>query len=321
MKRAIIWAAMGIFAITPVVAQDYPTKPITMVVPFAAGGGTDGVARAVAAQLQTQFGQPVNVVNRPGASGLLGHQEIAHAAPDGYTIGFASSSVDSYSWLQPGSITYEDFTPLALVNRDYAGLQVRADSEFQTAADAVAAMRERPQDFTASASGVGGPWHLAWLQMLMALDIDPNAIVFVPTGGVAPSLNELIAGGVDFAPTSLVEARGLLEGGEVRSLGVMALERDSLFPDIPTLNEELGIAVDAGVWRGFLAPAGLPEDVRQTLTDAIEDVYNSDAFREQMATLRYGMVWASGEDFKDFMAEQHEITGTLLNATGLAVAQ
>lgn len=322
MKLSHLLGAAAIGALMagalPAIAQSgYPERPVTIIVPFAAGGGTDAVARIVAAGLQERLGQQFNVQNLPGAGGFIGHQAIADAAPDGYTIGFMSSSVDGYKPLGRGDLNYESFTPLALVNFDAAGVQVRHDSEFETIEEAIAAIQANPERFTASASGIGGPWHLAWVQLMMAIGSGPDEVVFVPSGGASPSLNELIAGGVDFAPTSVAEARSLIEAGEVRSLAVMDSARMEAFPDLPTIEESLGLAVSAGVWRGFAGPLDMPQDATDTLIEHIEAIYESESFQARLADLSFGTRWAAGDDFRTFMQDAHESTVAVMEAAGL----
>jgi tripartite-type tricarboxylate transporter receptor subunit TctC len=301
----------------PAQAEWEPDRPISVVIAFAAGGGGDIIVRTMATLLQQELGQPVNVINRPGAGGLTGTLEMARAAPDGYNIGFAGTNLNFHGWQQPGSVTPDDFIPLALVNADAAGFQVAANSPFQTLAEAMDAFKADPASFTSSASGVGGVWHVGLLELAMAQGMEPADIVFVPTGGAAPSINELIAGGVDFAPTSVVEAAAQIKAGQVRSLGVMAEERLEAFPDVPTVSEALGQDIFHYGWRGFVAPLGTPDDVVARWKDAIRTVYESDEFKNQMNTLGFGMRWAEGDDFAAFMKAEYDDAGVILKSAGL----
>lgn len=316
---SITMATVLAFGASATAAQAaWPERPITVIVAYSAGGGTDATARVMAKQLEGQLGQPVNVLNRPGAGGLTGHKAIADAKPDGYTIGLLTSSINSYKWLGQGDLTYEDYLPLALVNFDAAGFQVRADSPFKTLDEAITAIKGDPSKFSASASGIGGPWHVAWSVLMMNVGVDPKAVSFIPTKGAAPSLTELLAGGVDVVPASLPECRAMIDSGDVRALAVMDSDRHPAFPNVPTVKEAIGETVVAGVWRGFAAPKGIPADIVAKLTSAINTAYQSAEFRDTMAKRGYGLRWAEGKDFQEFMKLTYEDTGKVLVASGLA---
>jgi len=291
-----------------------PERPVTMIAAFAAGGSTDIVARAVASVLQQELGQPVNVINKPGAGGLTGTMEMARAKPDGYTIGLAATNLNVHGWQQPGSVTPDDFAPIALMNTNAAGFQVRADSPFKTLKEAMDAFKADPKKFTSSASGTGGVWHVGLLKLAMSQGIDPDDVVFVPTGGAGPSLNELIAGGVDFAPTAVVEAAAQIKAGQVRALGVLANERLEAFPDVPTVKEALGVDVVHSSWTGLVAPKDTPAEIVAALRKAARVVYDSPEFKKQMDTLGFATAWAEGDDFAAFMKEQYESSGEALKA-------
>lgn len=322
-RRHILGAGLALAAMAAPLAanaQDaaYPASSIRIIVPFGAGGGTDAVARMVAAGLNERLGIPVNIENRPGAGGVVGSNEVANAAADGSVIGLLTSSLDSYEALGRGDINYESFSAISLVNFDPAGVQVQSSSQFENLEQAVEAIRSDPQRFTASASGIGGPWHIAWISLMQAIDVDPTSVMFIPSEGAGPSLNELVAGAVDFVPSSIAEANALMDAGNVRSLGVMSAERLEAFPDVPTVEEAIGTPVVAGVWRGFAGPHGMEPETVAILTEHIEDIYNSDEFKQQMSNLGYGMTLASGDEFTQFMAQAYESTVQVLEAAGYA---
>jgi tripartite-type tricarboxylate transporter receptor subunit TctC len=297
---------------------EYPDRPITMVVPWGAGGGTDATGRIIASILERELGQPVNVVNRTGGSGVVGHSAIAEAAPDGYTIGVATVEIGMMHWQGLTDLTWESYTPIALVNEDPAGLQVAANSPYTTAAELVEAIKANPGGLKASGTGQGGIWHLAIAGMLDSIGVDPASVPWVPSQGAAPGLQDLVAGGVDIVPSSLPEARSLIDAGRVKSLAIMAENRAELFPDVPTLKEALGSDWTIGAWRGIVAPKGLPDDVTAKLVAAVEKVYNSDDYREFMKNQGYGIRWASGQEFADFMKQSNENLGAVMKAVGIA---
>ena len=216
-------------------AQGYPSRPITVIVPWAAGGGTDATARIIGSLLEKELGQPVNVINRVGGSGVVGHAAIASAAPDGYTIGLATVEIGMMHWQGLTELTGASFTPLALVNADPAGVQVRADAPYKTISDLLAAIKANPGKLKASGTGQGGIWHLAIAGLLRDQKIDPAAVPWVPSNGAAPGLQDMVAGGVDIAPCSLPEARALIDAGKVKSLVIMNDKPSTLYPNVPTL--------------------------------------------------------------------------------------
>jgi len=200
-------AAVAAFACATVALAAYPERPIQLIVPWAAGGGTDATARIIGTLLEKELGQPVNVVNRTGGSGVVGHAAIAGAPPDGYTIGIITVEIGMMHWQGLTDLTGASFTPLALVNADPAGVQVAADAPYKTMADLLAAIKASPGKMKASGTGQGGIWHLAIAGMLQDLKMDPASVPWVPSNGAAPGLQDLVAGGVQIAPVSLPEAR------------------------------------------------------------------------------------------------------------------
>src|SRR5690349_20746884 len=162
-------------------AQDYPSRPITLIVPWGAGGGTDAVARMLAALMEKDLGKPVNVVNRTGGSGVVGHQAFATAAPDGYTIGLMTAEITMMHHQGLTKLDGTSFTPLGLVNVDPAAIQVNADSPYKTLPDLLDAIRKNPGKLKASGTARGGSWHVYLYGMLDALKIEPTSVPWVPS--------------------------------------------------------------------------------------------------------------------------------------------
>jgi tripartite-type tricarboxylate transporter receptor subunit TctC len=296
----------------------YPNRPITLVVPWGAGGGTDAVARFIASLMEKDLGQPVNVVNRTGGSGVVGHSAIATAAPDGYTIGMITVEITMMHHQKLTELAPDSYTPIALVNLDPAGFQVRADSSYKNMNEVLAAVKANPGKFKASGTGQGGIWHLALAGMLSDLKVDPASVPWVPSNGAAPGLQDLVAGGVEFVPCSLPEARSLIEAGKVRSLTVMATERAALFPNVPTLKEATGSNWATGAWRGIAAPKGLPKDVQARLEASVKKAYDSKDYKDFMAQRGFGVLWGNSEEFAKFMAKGDADMKTVMTAVGIA---
>lgn len=316
LKSAIACAALA--ASVPALAQQaYPSRPITLIVPWGAGGGTDATARIVASLLEKDLGQPINVVNRTGGSGVVGHQAIASAAADGYTIGMVTVEITMMHHQKLTELTHASYTPLALMNLDAAGFQVRADSPYKSMSDVIAAVKANPGKFKASGTGQGGIWHLALAGMLSDLKIDPASVPWVPSQGAAPGLQDLAAGGVEFVPCSLPEARSLIDAGKVRSLAVMDPKRATLFPNVPTLKEATGSNWATGAWRGIAAPKGLPADIRSRLETALKKVYDGKDYQDFMAQRGFGVIYGSGEEFGRFMAKGDADMKAVMTAVGI----
>jgi tripartite-type tricarboxylate transporter receptor subunit TctC len=312
---AVVAGSLG-FAVSAEAA--YPERPLTLIVPWGAGGGTDATGRIVAALLEKELGQPINVVNRTGGSGVVGHSAIAEAAPDGYTLGVATVEIGMMHWQGLTELNSESYTPLALVNEDPAAVSVRADAEWADLKALIEDVKANPGKFKASGTGQGGIWHLAIAGLLSELGLDPASVPWVPSEGAAPGLQDLVAGGVDIVPCSIPEARALLEAGKVKSLAVMSSERNAAFPDVPTTQETVGVAWNIGAWRGIVAPKGTPEEVTSVLIPALEKVYNSAEYKEFMSGRGFGMRWASGDEFAAFMKESDGNLGSVMKGVGLA---
>jgi len=297
----------------------YPNRPITLIVPWGAGGGTDAVARFIASLMEKDLGQPVNVVNRTGGSGVVGHSAIATAAPDGYTVGMITVEITMMHHQKLTELNPTSYTPIALVNLDPAGFQVRADSSYKTMADVLAAIKANPPGkFKASGTGQGGIWHLALAGMLSDLKMDPASVPWVPSNGAAPGLQDLVAGGVEFVPCSLPEARSLIDAGKVRSLAVMATDRAALFPNVPTLKEATGSTWATGAWRGIAAPKGLPADVQARLEASVKKAYDSKDYKDFMTQRGFGVLWGNSQEFAAFMAKGDADMKTVMTAVGIA---
>jgi tripartite-type tricarboxylate transporter receptor subunit TctC len=311
-------AALAGLGAGPAHAQGWPDRPITLIVPWGAGGGTDAVARMVGSLLEKDLGQPVNVVNRTGGSGVVGHQAIASAAPDGYTLGMITVEITMMHHAKLTELDPTSYTPLALMNLDPAGFQVRADAPYKSMTDVLAAVKANPGKFKASGTGQGGIWHLALAGWLRDAGVDPAAVPWVPSNGAAPGLQDLVAGGIEFVPCSLPEARSLIDAGKVRSLAVMADQRAALFPNVPTLKEATGSTWTIGAWRGIAAPKGLPADIAAKVGAALKKAYDSKEYKDFMAQRGFGTLWADGAGFASFMAKADADMKTVMTAVGIA---
>jgi len=321
-RRSLLAGALAALALAAAplqaAAQAYPSRPITLIVPWGAGGGTDATARIIASLLEKELAQPVTVVNRTGGSGVVGHSAIASAPPDGYTLGLATVEIGMMHWQGLTELTGASYTPIGLVNADPAGIQVRADAPYKNASELLAAIKANPGKFKASGTGQGGIWHLAIAGLLRDQKIDPAALPWVPSNGAAPGLQDMVAGGVDVAPVSLPEARSLIDAGKVRSLAIMNDKRSALYPNVPTLKEAIGSDWTMAAWRGIVAPKGIPADARDKLSAAVRKVVASKDYTDFMASRGFGVIYAGPDDFGRFMAKSDTDLGATMKAVGLA---
>jgi tripartite-type tricarboxylate transporter receptor subunit TctC len=316
MLRTFILAAASLFAAHLEAA--YPERPITVVVPWGAGGGTDAVARILAALMEKDLGQPVSVVNRTGGSGVVGHHAIASAPADGYTIGILTIEIGMMHHMKLTELSGASYTPLALVNGDPAAVQVRADAPYKDLGELVAAIKANPGKLKGSGTGQGGIWQLAIAGLLQDLKVNPAALAWVPSNGAAPGLQDLVAGGVEVVPCSLPEARALIEAGKVRSLAIMDTKPSALFPKVPTVKQATGSGWTLVGWRGVGAPKGLAADVQQRLVAALKKAHDSKEFRDFMQNRGYAPLWAGPQEFASFMAKSDADLGAVMRATGIA---
>jgi tripartite-type tricarboxylate transporter receptor subunit TctC len=309
-------AALSLFGARAQAA--FPEQPITLIVPWAAGGGTDAIARFIASMMQTEFKQPVNVVNRTGGSGVVGHQAIATARPDGYTIGLITLEINMMHWVGLTDLTFEGYTPFALINQDAAAIHVKTDSPFKTVKELFAHIKANPNKVVASGSGQGGSWHLALAGLMQADGIPPNSIRWVPATGAATALTDLAAGGVDFVSCSMPEAEALIKAGRIRSLTFMSDKRAANFPDVPTVEEATGHKWHKGVWRGMAGPKGLPKEIAAQYEAVIKKIWDSKEFQEFMTKRGFDVVWMDSGKFAAFMKEDNQDVGKTLKLLGLA---
>ncbi|MCK0165644.1 tripartite tricarboxylate transporter substrate binding protein [Marinobacter sp. S6332] len=318
LSKILYATALTLAASTAFAATPYPVKPITLIVPWSAGGGSDAVGRQLAMGLQEELGQPVNVVNKTGGAGVIGHMTMKMARPDGYTLGLGTAEIATYKHIGTADISYTDFTPISLLNVDYATFTVNAESPWKDLSDALSDLRSNPNTYTVSGSAPGAAYHLSFAGFIDQQGIDPQTINLVPSEGAAPGLQELAANGVDIVFNSLPETVSMNRSGRTRTLAVLSNDRLERFPDVPSAKEVTGDEWTQGSWRGLVGPANLPEDVTKRLAVAAKKVFNSESFQEFMEGRGFGAVWADAEGFKAYMKEQDEKNAVTIDKLGLA---
>jgi tripartite-type tricarboxylate transporter receptor subunit TctC len=299
-------------------AQAWPTRPVSLAVPWAAGGGADTVTRIFAQGLERELGQPVNVVNRTGGNGITGHAAIANAAADGYTIGTGTSEFVNFKALGLSDFGPENLDLLSRLATIPAGVTVQAQGPWRDFAAFAAALRVvRRGQITGSGVGLGGSWHLAAAGMCRALGLEADRIRWIPSNGGAPALQDLVAGGIGVFTGSPIEAQSLAAAGRVRVLAIMGEERLSTMPEVPTLREA-GLAWSYANWFSLVAPRGIPAPVRGALLAAAARAHARADVQEQMRARGIVPVWDGPESFAGFAATFGETSAALLRELGLA---
>ena len=295
----------------------YPQRTIQIICPWAAGGGTDRLARFWADALQQELGQRCVVVNRTGGSGAVGHTAGAQAKPDGYTLTAITFELSTMHRMDICPLKYDDFACLLQTNADPAALIVRADSDWKTLADLLEAIRQRPGQLKMSGTATGGAWDLARAGLLQAAGVPVDAVIWKPTQGSAPSLHELLGGHLDLVCCSIPEASAQLTSGELRALVVMADERLAEFPEVPTARES-GVDWTAVGWRGLALPKGTPPEIMQQLETVCLKIGQSSAYRDFMAKQGFGITLRGSREFHEFLRAQDEQWKAVVEAAGYA---
>lgn len=309
MKRVLFilvaLTLLGGFAVAEGEQEAYPNQPITIVCPWAAGGGTDRTARFIADELTDVIGQPVKVVNKTGGNGAVGHQAAANAKPDGYTVGNLTFEVCTLDYLGYSDITPQDYIPILQFNQDAAAVIVSADAPYDNVKELLNAIRNEPSGtFRFSGSGTGTVWDLARIGLLNQVGIDPDRVKYIPTKGAAPAITEMLGGHVDVITCSYPEAAPQIKAGKLKCLGIMADERNPQFDEVPTLKEQ-GIDWSYGTWRGFAVPLETPQERVEVLRENIQKVVESEEYKEFMRKNGFGIKIRVGGEFMDFMMETY----------------
>ena len=280
-------------------AQDYPSRPLTLIVPFPPGGVADNVARPVAQALSKQLGQTVVIENKQGAGGGIGMALVAKAKPDGYTLLLALSSIsvipeaDKVLGRAP-MFTLDQLVPVARFTADPVVLAVRAESPWKTYAEFIANAKANPKKLNYGSSGNYGTMHVP---MEMLAIVSGASFTHVPFTGAAPAVTALLGGSIDAVasgPSTVVQH---VKAGKLRVLANWGTERHPALPDVPTLRE-LGVATEYAQWSGLFAPAGTPEAVIAALRKAAREVQQDAAFMQSFVTLQTPLAYLDAPAFR-----------------------
>jgi len=280
---AVVFGAALVFT-QPVLAQSYPTRPISMLVPYAAGGPTDTVARVMAQAMVKPLGQTVVVENRPSAGGILAPELVKNAKPDGYTIlihhiGMATTPA-LYRNMRFNPI--EDFEPIGLINDVPMTLIAGQKFPAKDFKEFLAYIKANKDKVTYANAGIGAASHLCGMLFMSAIQTD---MLTVPYKGTGPAMNDLLGGQVDFMCDQTTNTTGQIKGGKVKVYAVTSKKRVASLPDVPTL-DELGLkGFDVGIWHAFYAPKGTPKPVIDKLAAALQEALKDDTVKKRFADL------------------------------------
>lgn len=297
----------------------YPSRPVTMVVPFPPGGGTDTGARLIAAKLTTKWGQQVLVENKGGAAGAIGVDAVAKAKPDGYTILMGNVGTQSINPSLYPKLPYNpdtSFAPISLVAELPLAMMINPQVPAQNVKEFVALAKGQPGKMSYSSSGAGGGPHLAAELFKQATG---TYIVHVPYRGGGPAVQDLLAGHVQLSFMTAFEASGHVKAGKLRALAVTSRERVSALPDVPTLAETVAPGFDSISWIGLLAPAGTPADLVEKISADVREAVASPDVKERLVALGAIPAATTPAKFAELIAHDRSRYARIIRERGITV--
>lgn len=324
MRTAIAAAAAAALAATAwpgdiARAQTYPSRSVTIVVPFAPGGATDVVARVLADQLSARLGQSVLVENRAGANGAIGSAAVAKAEPDGHTLvmgGVNTHAINDGVMKKPLYNSQTDFAPVALTSLIPIAIVVHASLGVETLADLVRMAKAQPGKLSYGSSGAGGPHHLAMEMFKLSAEID---VAHVPYRGGAPQLNDLVGGHIKIGAIGLPPVLQHVQAGTLKALAMVERTRSDLLPAVPTVAESGFPGFEVSYWMGVLAPARTPQPVVRTLHEAIAAVLARPEVRDGLRKQGVVTTVAGPEAFGTLIAAEVKRWGEVSRRIGLKI--
>jgi len=317
MKKRELLAGLALLPLAkPALAQEYPSRPIRLLVGFAAGGSTDVFARAIAPRLQALLGQPVVIENRPGAGGNIATEATTRSAPDGYTLLLGTIGPLAINPTLYGNLSFDplkDLTPVSLIGEVPNVLAVPVDRPFRSVADIIAAAKARPETLNFGSSGIGSAGHLAAEQLNLMAGIRTTHVPYRGGGALLP---ELIAGRVDYAFTTALNGIPQAEAGKLRILGVPNGKRVPLLPDIPTIAESGLPGFDGVDWAAMMAPPGLQAPILAKLNAAMQSVLKEPELVAAMAARRLVLEASTPEALAAFLRQETARWAPVVRASG-----
>ena len=317
MKRRTLLASAlvltaGLFA-APAFAA-FPEKPVTVICPWTAGGGTDVLLRALSKEAEKFLGQTINVVNQTGGAGAIGHNAIRTARPDGYTVGMITFELNSLPPQGLVPFTWKDFDPLMRINSDPAALTVKADAPYSTVRGFMDYAKAHPGEITIGNSAPGSVWHIA---AGLAAEKTGVNVKHVPFDGAQPAVTALVGGHIKAVAVSVAEVRSQVQAKNLKILGVMSSERDKIFPDVPTFKEQ-GVDVQFYTWRGLALPKGVPAANKAKILDAYKKAFETASFQEFAAKASLNLSYQDSAEFAKFLDQNFKDVSAVMKNLGLA---
>ena len=286
----------------PVMAQDYPSKPVRLIIPFPPGGSNDVVGRMIALQLSDRLGKQVVVDNRGGAGGVIGTEQAANALPDGYTLLIISIAHAVSPWLY--KLNYDpikSFVPVSILASGTNVLVVHPSLPVHSVGELIALAKREPGELNYASAGIGSFQHLGGELFKLLAGVN---IVHVPYKGGGPAMTDVVGGHTKIMFSSLVQTSGFVLNGQLRALGTGGAHRSPVLPDVPTIAEAGVPGYEANNWWGVVAPAGTPPAIVEKLHKEISAVQNSEETKKQFATQGAEIVQMSSAEFGAFMANE-----------------
>ncbi len=297
-------------------AQPYPNRPIKIVVPYAAGGAVDIVARTIGQPLSEALKQPVIIDNRPGASANIGMELVAKAAPDGYTMLMASNGIATNMALFP-NLAFDgrrDFSPVAKIGYAPLVIVVPASSPIKSLKDLIAMAKAEPGKLTYASAGNGSSGHLAGELLKSTAKVD---VLHVPYKGGAPAITDLLGERISFMPINPVEVIAHIRAGKLRALAVASDRRFLLLPDVPTVAEAGLLGYEASVWWGLVAPAKTPPEIVRQLNAETNKSLADPAIANKLAELGVVVTPGTSDQFTAFIKSQTELWSAVVKSAGI----
>jgi tripartite-type tricarboxylate transporter receptor subunit TctC len=310
LKRIIpiLFVIFGLIAAMPVHAAEFPTKEVQIIIPWAAGGATDLIFRALAATTGKYFGKAVVVINRPGGGGAVGFTEAMQAKPDGYTLVTAVTPLTILPHQVSTAFTYKSFDPIINVVDDPSMFLVRSDAPWKSLKEFLDFAKKNPNMITVGNSGAGGGVHLVALAFERAAGVKFNHI---PFSGGGPSVTAILGGHINSVSVSPPEGISHVQAGKLKIVALFSEKRLEMFPDVPTVKEQ-GIDFAMGMWRGLAAPKGTPPDVIKKLHDAFKQGMDDPVLKKNAKDMAVNLRYLGPEAFGKLMASDHEFYGKLV---------
>ena len=294
--------ASAAFAAKPV---KYPTKGITVICPWGAGGGTDAVLRGICKAAEKELGKTITVENKTGGGGAIGHAAIKNAKKDGYTLGMITFELNSLPQQGLIDFTYADYDPLIRVNADAATLTVKADAPYNSVKEFVDYCKKNPGKVSIGNSAPGSVWHIG------AADKTGIVVKHVPFEGAAGAVTALAGGHIQAVSVSLAEVKSQLDAGNVKVIGIMDEKRPASYPNIKTFKEQ-GYDITYYTWRGLALPKGVDPAIKNILVDAFTKAEKDPEFVKMAGNMNLNLAYLNSEDFAKFLKTNYEdVTKTM----------